>query len=234
MAGGDVAVAAGWVGVTVDVAAVPVMPPLSRRLRRETKVMHRLVESTRLARAFFRGTLTTQAYAEGLARLYPVYVTMEGALERALRDSRLQAFHLPAAYRSRAMLADLRFFGVSPEPIRDGASARYVERVRCVVDETPSLLVAHAYVRFMADVSGGIIAGKVARRVLGLRSQEGLAFFAFPDIPDPAAFREGFRRRLDGFPRDEEESRAIVAEANVAFELNRALADELWTEVFDR
>jgi hypothetical protein len=36
------------------------------------KVTHRLVESTRLARAFLRGTLTAKTYAEGLARRYPV------------------------------------------------------------------------------------------------------------------------------------------------------------------
>ncbi|MBX3263193.1 MAG: biliverdin-producing heme oxygenase, partial [Labilithrix sp.] len=90
------------------------------------------------------------------------------------------------------------------------------------------LLVAHAYVRYMADVSGGVIAGRVAQRMLRLPSREGLAFFAFEGIPDPAVFRREFRALLDALPRDRAETEAIVAEANVAFELNRALADELW------
>jgi heme oxygenase len=212
----------------------PALPPLlllSGRLRLETKVAHRIVESTRLARAFFRGTLTTKAYAEGLTRLYPVYATMETALASSPRDDRLRAFHLPSVFRSAAILADLRYFGVAPEPIRAGASAAYFERVRRVADETTPLLVAHAYVRFMADVSGGLIASKIAQRVLKLPSREGLAFLSFPSIPDPAVFRDDFRRRLDAFPRDEEESLAIVAEANVAFDLNRRLANELWEEL---
>jgi heme oxygenase len=208
--------------------------PLSKRLRRETKIAHRLVESTKLARAFFRGALTGKTYAEGLARLYPVYATMETVLASAHRDDRLRAFDLPTVYRSAAILADLRYFGVAPDPIRNGASTAYFERVRRIADETPALLVAHAYVRFMADVSGGLIAGKIAQRVLELPSREGLAFLTFPDIPDPALFRDDFRRRLDTFSRDEEESLAIVAEANVAFELNRALADELWDELPNR
>lgn len=102
--------------------------PLSKRLRGETRIAHRLVESTRLARAFFRGTLTAKTYAEGLARLYPVYRTMEGALDRVTAGDRLKAFRLPRVFRSAAILADLRYLGVSPDPSRAGTSARYAER----------------------------------------------------------------------------------------------------------
>jgi heme oxygenase len=213
------------------------LPPLlllSGRLRLETKVAHRIVESTRLARAFFRGTLTTKAYAEGLARLHPVYAAMEAVLANVTPEDRLHPFNLPSVFRSDAILADLRYFGVEPEPLRAGASTAYVERIRQVVQETKPLLVAHAYVRFMADVSGGLIAGKIAQRVLKLPSREGLAFLSFPNIPDASLFRNDFRRRLDAFPRDEKESLEIVAEANQAFELNRRLADELWEELLSR
>lgn len=204
--------------------------PLSKRLRRETKVAHRLVEGTRLARAFFRGTLTAKTYAEGLARLYPVYVTMEAVLAKTSEGNRLHPFRIPEVFRAEALLDDLRYFGVAPEPLRTGASAAYHARVEHLARAIPSLLVAHAYVRFMADVSGGLIAGKIAQRVLKLPSRQGLAFLSFPAIPDPGTFRDDFRRRLDAFPRDEEESLALVGEANVAFELNRRLADEVWEE----
>lgn len=205
---------------------------LAKRLRKETKVAHRLVESTRLARAFFKGTLTAKSYAEGLARMYPVYDAMEKTIAKASPSDRLHAFHLPHVFRTAAILDDLRYFGVAPEPVRAGASTAYLERIESIADKP--LLVAHAYVRFMADVSGGLIAGKIAQRVLKLPSREGLAFLSFPAIPDAGAFRDDFRRRLDAFPQDESESLDIVAEANVAFELNRSLADELWEELFNR
>lgn len=203
---------------------------LSKDLRKETKIAHRLVESTRMAKAFFQGKLTTGLYAEGIARLYPVYATMEAALSSVARDDRLKPFDLPAVYRSRAMLDDLRYFGVSPEPLRSGASARYVERVRQVADAEPALLVAHAYVRYMADVSGGVIAGRIAQRVLRLPSREGLAFLSFPELASPSAFRDDFRRRLDAFPCTEGERAEILREANRVFDFNRELADELWRE----
>lgn len=208
--------------------------PLSRRLRRETKIAHRLVEGTRLARAFFRGSLTTSTYAEGLARLYPVYATMEAALADSSSDDRLRNFYLPAVFRTDALRADLSYFGVATEPMRAGASTAYVERIHQLTQENTMLLVAHAYVRFMADVSGGLIAGKIAQRALKLPSRQGLAFLSFPAIPDAGDFRTDFRRRLDAFPKNESESQALVAEANLAFELNRRLADELWEELLSR
>ncbi len=206
--------------------------PLSKRLRRETKVAHKLVEGTRLARAFFKGTLNEGSYAEGLARLYPVYATMESALSGLPFEHRLKAFDIRNVFRSEAILADLRYFGVAPEPFRDGASARYFERVQAIAGGDPTLLVAHAYVRYMADVSGGVIAGKIAQRALKLPTREGLSFLTFASIPDPAVFREDFRARLDRFPQSEEEAQAIVNEASLAFELNRELADELWAELY--
>lgn len=205
--------------------------PLSKRLRKETKLAHRLVEATHLARAFFRGKLTKETYAEGLARIYPVYVTMERALRAAPATSRLAPFVLPHVFRTDALLEDLAYFGVAPEPVRPGASARYADHVAQLVDRSPERLVAHAYVRYMADVSGGVLAGKVAQRALKLPTRQGLSFLSFPTIPDPAVFRQDFRRRLDAFPTGEEEATRIVAEANLAFDLNRALADELWSSV---
>jgi heme oxygenase len=47
----------------------------------------------------------------------------------------------------------------------------------------------------------------------------------------PAFFRDDFRRRVDAFSRDDNESLELAADANLAFELNRGLADELWEEL---
>ncbi|MBX3214271.1 MAG: biliverdin-producing heme oxygenase [Labilithrix sp.] len=205
-------------------------PPLSRLLRREPRVAQRLAGSTRMARAFFQGTLTAQTYAEGLARLYPVYATIESVLASVGRDDRLNAFDLPDVFRARAILADLRYFGVAPEPIRPGASVAYFEHVRRLADESPTLLVAHAYVRYMVDLTGARIARRLAQRVLQLPPREGLAYLSFPAIAKPDGFREDFRRRLDAFPRDRAEALGIVGEATIACALDRELASELWDE----
>lgn len=209
--------------------------PLSRRLRKETKVIHRVVEAGRLARAFFGGRLTAEVYAEGLARLLPVYEAMEGAIASAGPSSALAEFRLPQMYRAAAIEDDLRYFGCSAEGLasRSPASAAYGDRVRSLAasEAQHPLLVAHAYVRYMADVSGGLIAGRVAQRVLKLPTREGLAFLSFPQVADPAAFRDDFRARLDRLPFDAATADLVVAEAGRAFEYNHALAEELFGEL---
>jgi heme oxygenase len=206
--------------------------PLSRRLRAETKVAHKLVEATRFARAFFKGTLTTAVYAEALARIHPVYEAMERGLRRGAADPVLGRFHLPAVFRAEALARDMQHFGVAPTARRSPASDAYRDHVVAIADGAkPSwLLVAHAYVRYLGDVSGGVIAGKLAQRALQLPSREGLSFFDFGDL-DPAAFRADFRARLDAVTLGEPRLALLVAEANLAFELNRALADEIWDEL---
>lgn len=205
--------------------------PLATRLRRETRSVHRLVESTRLAKAFFRGALHRETYAEGLARLYPVYAAMEAHLAALPPGHRLTAFFLPDVFRAAAILADLRFFGIPAEPLREGASARYHARIQQLISDDSPLLVAHAYVRYMADVSGGVIAGRVAQRVLRLDSHDGLAFLSFPSHVDPPRFRTSFRVRLNAFSEDPEECARIVEEAKLAFSFNRELADEMWDTI---
>lgn len=204
-------------------------PALAARLRRETRSIHRIVESTRIAKAFFRGTLNRRTYAEGLACLYPVYAAMEAHLAGLPPGHRMAPFFLPNVFRAQAILADLRFYGVPAEPLRRGASEHYHARIQALAAQDSPLLVAHAYVRYMADVSGGVIAGKVAQRVLRLPSREGLAFLTFPEVVDPAIFRAHFRARLDAFSADAEECTRIVDEAKLAFAFNRELADEMWT-----
>lgn len=202
--------------------------PLSARLRAETKLAHRLVEATRFAKAFFKGTLTQAVYAESLTRIFPVYAAMERILAAAPPSSVLAGFHLPEVYRAGALARDMSHFGRFPSDVRTRATEAYVERITAIGEGIVPThrLVAHAYVRYMADVSGGVIAGRVAQKVLGLPSREGLSYFHFDKL-DPAAFRTFFRARLDGAALGREQCDDVVAEANLAFDMNRALADEL-------
>ena len=64
------------------------------------------------------------------------------------------------------------------------------------------------------------------RRAYGLGS-EGLAFYEFPGIEKPAAYRRSYKARLDGLPLARAQRDAVVVEVEVAFELNRTMFDEL-------
>ena len=57
-----------------------------------------------------------------------------------------------------------------------------MNRINQISKEKPELLVAHAYTRYLGDLSGGQILKKIAQRGMGLQGSEGLAFYEFDKI----------------------------------------------------
>ena len=109
------------------------------------------------------------------------------------------------------------------------ATKLYIDRIKEVSEKRPDLLVAHAYTRYLGDLSGGQILKKIAQRAMNLQSTKGLAFYEFNEISDEQQFKQDYKSALDSLPVDTKVSRQIVAEANVAFSLNMKLFQELET-----
>lgn len=86
--------------------------------------------------------------------------------------------------------------------------------------ENPELLVAHAYTRYLGDLSGGQVLGKITQKSLGLSSKEGLSFFSFPGVSSPTRFKQLYRSRMNSIELTEAEKTAVLEEAVGAFELN--------------
>lgn len=86
--------------------------------------------------------------------------------------------------------------------------------------ENPALLVAHAYTRYLGDLSGGQVLGKITQKSLGLSSKEGLSFFSFPGVTSPNRFKQLYRSRMDSIELTEAQRAEVLEEAVSAFELN--------------
>lgn len=103
----------------------------------------------------------------------------------------------------------------------------YAGRLRQIAASDPLLLVAHAYTRYMGDLSGGQTLRRVARKSLKLESDEGTAFYEFPEISSAKDFKNMYRAQLDSMVLSEAEAEAISAESILAFRLNIGLFREL-------
>jgi heme oxygenase len=197
--------------------------PLSQELREGTREAHARAESSGFVRRWLRGALDPVAYREHLARLARVYGALEGALDRLAGHPLLAPLDHPALRRRPALAADL---AVHRGALGHSAAAEaYAARIDAAARSRPELLVAHCYTRYIGDLSGGLLLGRLARRALG--GDQGFAFHVFPGIPDPRAFKAAYRRALDALPVDAATARELVAEAVTAFELSRALFVEL-------
>jgi heme oxygenase len=102
------------------------------------------------------------------------------------------------------------------------ATERYVARLHEAGGD-PVTFVAHHYTRYLGDLSGGIHIGRTAERHYGIDPTTGSSFFHFEEIPDPDAFKVGYRQALDAAPWSPQDQQRFVGEVHRAYELNAAL-----------
>lgn len=211
-------------------AAEPSRPALSDMLREGTRDAHRAAERGPFVRAFLRGQLDRDTYVRMLGGLLRVYAALEDGLLRRRGHPLVAPFVLPALFRAPALAVDLAHFlgpawqsRLAPSP----AAERYAAHLDRLAADAPPGLVAHAYTRYLGDLSGGRLLRDRAARALGLSEGPGLAFYDFPAIPDIAAFKADFRARLDALPLTDAAAAALVDEANFAFAASAALFAEL-------
>jgi heme oxygenase len=202
---------------------------LTSRLKDATRELHQVAERAGGMSALLRGRVDRAQYCLLLRNLHALYETLEAALDRHAALPLVAPVRLPALYRTAALAADLHALqgaGWSKLPVA-AAMRSYVARLDDVSRTQPPLLAAHAYVRYMGDLSGGQILRDVVRRALDLQDGAGIAFYTFPGNGDGREIKEAFRTALDALPVGDAMALEIVAEARDAFARHVALFEEL-------
>ncbi len=203
---------------------------LAERLRNETRDLHTEVERSILMRALLSGELSLAAYCMLLRNLHAIYLALEAALVRHAADAALAAVCIPALFRSAALARDLTdLYGATwaRTVVLQDATRLYVARLRQLQETDPALLVAHAYVRYLGDLSGGQLLKRIVVKNLQMPTGSGTAFYDFGDADATQVLIHEFRAGLEDIPAHEARIDAIVAEAKRAFELHRTLFQQL-------
>lgn len=203
---------------------------LATKLREGTKKAHTMAENVGFVKCFLKGVVEKESYRKFVGNLYFVYSAMEEELERHQQHPILSKIYFKQLNRQRSLEQDLCYYyganwkeqiNISP------AGELYVRRIREVSADSPELLIAHSYTRYIGDLSGGQILKSIAQRGMNLAEGQGTAFYEFKDIPDEKQFKATYRQALDEMPIDEATAERIVDEANAAFGLNMKLFQEL-------
>ncbi|WP_405858758.1 biliverdin-producing heme oxygenase [Streptomyces sp. NBC_01515] len=210
------------------------MDSFSTVIRTASHEQHVEAETSTFMSDLLGGRLGVDAYARYTEQLWFVYEALETGAERLAADPvagafiQAELFRLPALERDLGHLrgADWRA-GLTALP----ATRAYAERVRECAELWPAGYIAHHYTRYLGDLSGGQIIRDKAERTWGFsRKGDGVRFYVFEGIGNPAAFKRGYRELLDGVQVDDLEKQRIVAECKRAFALNtgvfRALGEE--------
>lgn len=193
---------------------------LLQALRERTRDLHTRAERSGIIADILHGRARREGYALLLRSLLPVYRALEQQLARHAGSQQLGSVVRPELERAGAIAADLDYLaaevaGVEVSP----AAARYVSAIMAASRGDGSLLVAHAYARYLGDLSGGQIVKRLLARSLNL-PPAALSFYDFPAIADIAAFKSEYRAAIDRAGDESENFDAVVEEGALAFELN--------------
>ncbi|MFJ8857163.1 heme oxygenase (biliverdin-producing) [Streptomyces sp. NPDC102451] len=209
--------------------------PFSTLIRTASHEQHTEAESSSFMSDMLGGRLGVDAYTRYTEQLWFVYRALEDGAEALRQDPVAGPFIQPELMRTAELERDLGHLrgegwreGLEPLP----ATVAYAERVAECAREWPAGYVAHHYTRYLGDLSGGQIIRGTAEKTWGFeRKGDGVRFYVFEQISNPAAFKREYRELLDAVNADDLEKQRIVDECKRAFALNTAVFRELG-EVF--
>jgi heme oxygenase len=191
-----------------------------------TKTLHVEAERSGIIRDLLRGEASREGYVLLLRNLLPAYRAMELGLARHRSSPALSALSDYQFDRAPAIESDLLELGGGrwrqEIPLLPAADL-YAARIERVSEGDGSGLIAHAYTRYLGDLSGGQILQRLLARSLGLRPAQ-LSFYDFPRFADLDALKAAYRQALDAAGALAPDGAAIVEEGIVAFTHNIALS----------
>ncbi|TFK24927.1 heme oxygenase-like protein [Coprinopsis marcescibilis] len=238
------------------VAVIDYSRPLATLLRESTHEAHDAVATSKGAKLLLSGTLAREEYVRYLMMLWHIYDAIERALDKHASHPVLEPTYNPTLLaRAPALSADIAhlldvdegswrthpIYRELATPSLPDPLAAYVARIEELAGGgvDPSPLLAHAYVRYLGDLSGGQSMRHILAKAYGLDEAEGLGieFYAFKELKSAKAaglgemkrikewYREGMTKGGEG--RDVDVLASIVNETGTAFKLNAGLFETI-------
>ncbi|MFJ6753893.1 heme oxygenase (biliverdin-producing) [Streptomyces sp. NPDC091273] len=210
------------------------MDAFSTVIRVASHEQHTEAETSTFMSDLLGGRLGVDAYTRYTEQLWFVYRALEDAAESLGDDPVAGPFIQPELMRVAEIERDLAHL-LGPDwqenVVALPATQAYAARVAECAAEWPGGYVAHHYTRYLGDLSGGQIIRDKAERTWGFeRKGDGVRFYVFADISNPAAFKRTYRELLDAIAADDLEKQRIIDECKRAFDFNGAVFRELGEE----
>ena len=203
---------------------------LAQQLREGTTKSHSMAENVSFVKSFLGGVVDKKSYRQLVASLFFIYVAIEEEIEKNKTNNAINFIYFPELFRKKSLIDDLEYYyGIDWENNIELSLATqvYVDRIHNIGSNQPELLIAHAYTRYIGDLSGGQILKKIAKNAMQLQDNLGTSFYDFENIPDEVAFKNIYRNALNNIPLSDIQINQIIAEANIAFNLNMKIFQEL-------
>lgn len=207
--------------------------PLSVALRSRTSTAHERAEGSEFIESLIGGRACRAAFVALAAQQLVIYRALEDVLWGDYADHPLLAPVMDHRLdRVGALEADLTHLVGPDADVRMATGAIRIQEATRVyattlrTRHTPEMMLAHHYVRYLGDLSGGQVIARMMQRHYGV-GEQGLGFYRFTGIPKAKPYKDAYRAHLDGLDTTPRTRERILGEAEQAFEMNRLVFADL-------
>lgn len=197
---------------------------LSSDLKTSTADAHERAEHSNFMDQLLAGELSVDDFIALQEQAWLVYNALEHAARVVAQDPIAAGIVDPILERVPALEADLDFLHGNAE-WRETVTAlpatqAYVDRLNEIADARDAArLVAHHYVRYLGDLSGGQVIGRMMQRHYGVAA-EAVNFYNFEGIAKVKPYKDSYRAALDAIELADADRARLLDEAADAFLLN--------------
>jgi heme oxygenase len=191
-------------------------------LREATDTAHRRAEQEPFIADLMAGRRSAGDLARLTGQLRPIYAALESRVGAMRSRGDLASLLDPRLDRLAALDHDLAVMAgddVAQLTRPLAATDALVGRLGDIGDDPPRLL-AHHYVRYLGDLSGGQIIARLMRQHYAV-PDDALTFYAFDELGSKGGFKHRYRAALDELVAESSFYDAMLDEAQRAYEANR-------------
>lgn len=204
--------------------------PLSAELKTSTAEAHERAEHSTFMEELLGGNLDVASFIALQQQSWLFYSALEAAADKVRATGFATDLLDEILNRTPSLEADLeKLTGANwkEQIVALPATQAYVERLEDIAATADGpRLVAHHYVRYLGDLSGGQVIGRMMQRHYGV-AEDSLSFYAFAGIEKLKPYKDAYRAKLDALNLPAEDHARLLAEASDAFVFNHNVFADL-------
>jgi heme oxygenase (biliverdin-producing, ferredoxin) len=199
--------------------------PRVRKLHARIGKAHHHAEGMGFSKALLAGAATPLQLAALIRALAPAYRLLEQEGPAAAQGLGEHSIPWHALARSTALAHDLAKLAALPATPTSPAAQAWLAQLQQLAATAPHRLLAHAYVRFGGDLSGGQQLAEQAQLILARAGLPSLSFWVFEQ--PLAELKAGLHDGLEELQLSSQQEEELLEEAEVAFHATQRLLAEL-------
>jgi len=197
-------------------------------LKDHTQQAHSNAESQPFIEELMSGKLNQSAYLAYLTSLLPIYQKMEEIFKSRPNSILLNYFDHRALDRTEKLQKDIETLSIKNGYVDREFSSTEKYTTRINRDISDVALLAHHYIRYLGDLSGGQAISRLVARHYAI-SAEALNFYDFTSIGDSVFYKKRYRDLLNFVFQEESERQEFLLEVTELYKLNAMIFAELGT-----